>query len=90
MIEFFEYSSPQSKPMDKNRPVNNHGHTHVCVDVTNIEDEYVRLVNNGVEFHAPPQDFGQVKATYGRDCDGNVFELQEIVDPEHPAKVFDV
>ena len=39
-FEFFEYSSPQSQPMDKNRPVNNHGHTHVCVDVTNIEDEY--------------------------------------------------
>ena len=90
MIEFFEYSSPQSQPMDKNRPVNNHGHTHVCVDVTNIEDEYKRLLQNGVEFHAPPQDFGQVKATYGRDCDGNVFELQEIIDPNHPAKVFDV
>ena len=90
MIEFFEYSPPQSQPMDKNRPVNNHGHTHVCVDVTNIEDEYKRLLQNGVEFHAPPQDFGQVKATYGRDCDGNVFEIQEIVDPEHPAKVFDV
>ena len=88
MIEFFEYSSPESQPMEKNRPVNNHGHTHVCVDVTDIEVEYKRLLNNGVEFHAPPQDFGQVKATYGRDCDGNVFEIQEIIDPEHPARVF--
>ena len=50
----------------------------------------IRDSQNGVEFHAPPQDFGQVKATYGRDCDGNIFEIQEIVDPEHPAKVFDV
>ena len=53
-------------------------------------DEYDRLLKNGVEFHSPPQNFGQVKATYGRDCDGNVFELQEIIDPNHPAKVFDV
>jgi len=90
MIEFFEYSSPLGEPMDKNRPVNNHGLTHVCVDVTDIEKEYDRLVKNGVYFHAPPKDFGQVKATYGRDCDGNVFELQEIVDPDHPAKVFSV
>ena len=90
MMEFFEYSSPLGEPMDKNRPVNNHGHTHVCVDVTDIEKEYDRLVKNGVYFHAPPKDFGQVKATYGRDCDGNVFELQEIVDPDHPAKVFSV
>ena len=74
--------------MEKNRPVNNHGHTHVCVDVTNIEDAYKTLLQNGVEFHAPPQDFGQVKATYGRDCDGNVFEIQEIIDQNHPAKVF--
>jgi len=88
MIEFFEYSSPPSQPMEENRPVNNHGHTHVCVDVTDIEGEYDRLLKNGVKFHAPPQNFGQVKATYGRDCDGNVFELQEIIDPDHPAKVF--
>ena len=88
MIEFFEYSSPEPELMDKNRPVNNHGHTHVCVDVTNIEEEYDRLVKNGVTFHAPPQDFGEVKATYGRDIDGNVFELQEIIAKDHPARVF--
>ena len=58
------------------------------LDLNSIEVEYKRLLNNGVEFHAPPQDFGQVKATYGRDCDGNVFEIQEIIDPEHPARVF--
>ncbi|MDA9623392.1 VOC family protein [Rhodobiaceae bacterium] len=88
MIEFFEYLSPEPKVMDKNRPVNNHGHTHVCIDVTNIEDEYERLLKNGVKFHSPPQDFGEVKATYGRDIDGNVFEIQEIIAENHPAKVF--
>ena len=88
MIEFFEYLSPEPKAMDKNRPVNNHGHTHVCIDVTNIEDEYERLLKNGVKFHSPPQDFGEVKATYGRDIDGNVFEIQEIIAENHPAKVF--
>jgi len=88
MIEFFEYLSPEPMPMDKNRPVNNHGHTHVCIDVTNINEEYDRLLKNGVKFHSPPQDFGEVKATYGRDIDGNVFEIQEIIAKDHPARVF--
>ena len=34
------------------------------------------------------QRFNEVKATYGRDCDGNIFEIQEIIDQNHPAKVF--
>ena len=88
MIEFFEYNTPPSIPLQKNGPVNNHGHTHLCVDVTDIEKEYNRLLDNGVEFHSAPKDFGQVKATYGRDCDGNIFEIQEIIDQNHPAKVF--
>ena len=58
------------------------------LDVTDIEKEYNRLLDNGVEFHSAPKDFGQVKATYGRDCDGNIFEIQEIIDQNHPAKVF--
>ena len=52
------------------------------------EKEYNRLLDNGVAFHSAPKDFGQVKATYGRDCDGNIFEIQEIIDQNHPAKVF--
>ena len=74
--------------MQKNRPVNNHGHTHFCFDVTNIDEVYNNLVSKGIKFHCPPQDFGSVKATYGRDIDGNVFEIQEIISSNHPAKVF--
>lgn len=88
MIEFFEYSSPEPMAMQENRPVNNHGHTHICFDVTNIDEVYNDLVSKGVKFHCPPKDFGSVKATYGRDIDGNVFEIQEIIASKHPAKVF--
>ena len=87
---FFYYESIiVIRSMEKNRPVNNHGHTHLCVDVTDIEVEYKRLLKNGVPVYVPPQEIGkQVKTTYGRDCDGNVFESQEIIDPEHPNKGF--
>jgi len=80
MIEIFEYSSPQPKPGDPNRPVCDHGITHICLDVTDLDAEYDRLKTAGMTFHCPPQMLGRsVKTTYGRDPDGNVVELQEIL-----------
>lgn len=87
-VELFEFSTPEPQPMDPNRPVCNHGHTHLCLDVVDIGSVYNKLKDAGVRFHAPPQDFGSVRATYGRDPDGNVFELQEIMNADDPAQVF--
>ncbi len=87
-LELFEFSNPEPQPMDPDRPVNNHGHTHICMDVTDIHEVYKALLEAGVRFHHPPQDFGGVRATYARDPDGNVFELQEIVDPDDPTRLF--
>jgi catechol 2,3-dioxygenase-like lactoylglutathione lyase family enzyme len=61
-----------------------HGITHIALDVRNIGAEYERLSAAGMRFHCPPLDMGTVKATYGRDPDGNVVELQEILDDESP------
>ncbi len=84
MIEIFEYTTPEPRPSDPERPVCDHGITHLCLDVTGIDAEYERLVAAGMRFHSPPQDLGAVKATYGRDPDGNVVELQEVIDRESP------
>ena len=64
---------------DGDRPVHKHGITHLCFDVDDVEAEYQRLLAAGVRFHTPPQDFGSARATYGRDPDGNVFELQQLM-----------
>ncbi|HLS97352.1 MAG TPA: VOC family protein [Porticoccaceae bacterium] len=88
-IELFEFKTPEPAPMDPNRPVCNHGHTHICFDVVNIHEVYDRLVAAGIRFHAPPQDFGAIRATYGRDPDGNVFEIQELMDRDDPGQLFD-
>jgi catechol 2,3-dioxygenase-like lactoylglutathione lyase family enzyme len=85
MIEIFEYSSPAPREGDPGRPVCDHGITHICVDVVDIESEYERLKAAGMTFHCPPQDLGIAKATYGRDPDGNVVELQEVLDPGSPT-----
>ncbi len=84
LIEVFEYASPSPRPGDPRRPVCDHGITHICLDVVDIEFEYERLKAAGMRFHCPPLDLGIAKATYGRDPDGNVVELQEVVDKGSP------
>ncbi len=86
-LEIFEFSTPEPAPMDPDRPVCNHGHTHLCLDVVDINQVYNQLLEKGVRFHAPPQDFGSCKATYGRDPDGNVFEIQELMSAQDPSQV---
>jgi catechol 2,3-dioxygenase-like lactoylglutathione lyase family enzyme len=81
MIELFQYESPPPRPGEPDRPVCDHGITHICLDVTDVEAEYQRLTGAGMRFHCPPQDLGFARATYGRDPDGNVVEILEIVDP---------
>lgn len=88
IIEIFQYVSPEGKPGNPNRPANDVGLTHVCFDVVNIFPIYNRLKAAGVEFNCEPQNFSdRVIATYGRDPDGNLFELQEIIYENHPARL---
>lgn len=79
-IELFQYSAPEPRvtraldPQDK-------GYTHMCVDVTDIEQEYERLKGLGMTFgHFEPMNMGHVKSVYGRDPEGNVIEIQETAD----------
>jgi catechol 2,3-dioxygenase-like lactoylglutathione lyase family enzyme len=88
-LELFQYDSPQPRPADPQRDPSWHGYTHFCLDVVDIDAEYRRLSANGMTFHAPPptvDEMGQarLRAIYARDPDGNIVELQEILDPEVP------
>ena len=77
-LEIFEFVSPVPKAVDYHRPVCDHGITHICFNVVDIESVYRRLKASGMHFHCAPQCFGREgKATYGRDPDGNVIELFE-------------
>ena len=78
-IEMFEYSAPEPKPIPSGWKVCDHGYTHICVEVDDIDGEYERLSKAGVTFHAPPQAFGGMKAVYCRDPEGHVIELLEVL-----------
>jgi predicted enzyme related to lactoylglutathione lyase len=69
-----------------------HGITHVCVDVDDLDADHERLSSAGMSFHAPPQDLGGgVRTTCGRDPDGNVVELPELRPAtEHPYSTYQI
>jgi len=76
-LEVFEFSSPRAKPQQPDRPVSDHGISHVCLQVQDIHEEYERLKAAGMRFHCAPKPEAIGFVTYGRDPDGNVVELLE-------------
>lgn len=61
--------------------------SEICFLTDDIEREYKRLLNKGVEFLSKPQEFdfseygfGKSKAVYFRDLDGNILELVEEIE----------
>jgi catechol 2,3-dioxygenase-like lactoylglutathione lyase family enzyme len=79
-IEMFEFATPPPDRLDGERDVNQYGFTHLCLDVSDTEAAYRRLLAAGMSFHCTPIGTAGVKAVYGRDPFGNVLELQEILD----------
>ena len=79
-IEMFEFAKPAQPRDDSGSPVNVHGYTHLCLDVTDVRAIHARLKAAGMRFHSDPVDKAGVRTVYGRDPFGNAIELQEIVD----------
>jgi catechol 2,3-dioxygenase-like lactoylglutathione lyase family enzyme len=78
-IEVFQYTQPVGEPIDPR--MCDTGLTHLCLYCDDVFAEYERLSALGMEFNCPPGGSAATRATYGRDCDGNVVELLQIVDP---------
>ena len=79
-MELFQYSKPEPTG---SHPINAYdkGYTHMCIDVTEIEQEFERLKGLGMTFSQPaPIDVGHVKTVYGQDPEGNLIEIQETID----------
>jgi catechol 2,3-dioxygenase-like lactoylglutathione lyase family enzyme len=84
-LEIFQFSSPRPRPQEGDRPVIDHGFTHICIVVDDAAAECARLEAMGVRLHCPVIGADlPVTGTYGRDPDGNVFEILEVRDMNHP------
>jgi catechol 2,3-dioxygenase-like lactoylglutathione lyase family enzyme len=84
-LEIFEFAAPIPEPQDPNRPVSSYGLNHICITVDDAVAECKRLEALGLRLHCPPiKSELPVTGTYGRDPDGNVIEILQIIDPAHP------
>lgn len=85
-IEFFEFASPPPKAVVGDRPVNDHGITHLCIAVDDAVAECARLEKLGLRLHCPPSPHSDspLAGTYARDPDGNVIEILEVRDSANP------
>ncbi len=77
-LELWEYEYPVPERKEFDHSAADHGIAHFALQVTDIHEEYERLSNNGMTFHAPPVDLGSSFAIYGRDPFGNILELYEV------------
>lgn len=73
-LEFWEYDQPRTTPVDRRNAVAP-GWNHLCFESDDIDADHARLMTLGVELHTPPHPFGSARVFFGRDPDGNIFEV---------------
>ena len=83
-IELFQYVKPAPKEAEPLRACD-YGYTHIGLDVTDVDAAWERLSALGIRFERRPVDLGPVKLIYGKDPDGNLLEIQEFLEEDHPT-----
>ena len=83
-VEVFEFTSPEPAPQPPDRPVCDHGYTHLAfeVDADRMDGIYTELERAGVRWHTEPVRDDGVVVTYGRDPFGNVIEIMAYTRPD--------
>lgn len=78
MLELFEYTDPQGKPMPPTRPQADHGFIHIGFQSQNVRGDYASLREKKVRFISEPVEFRPgVWIVYFYGPDGEVCELRE-------------
>lgn len=84
-LEIFQFASPSPRAQASSWRVVDHGLTHICFAVDDARAECARLEALGVRLHCPViQSDLPVCGTYARDPDGNVIEILEVREAQHP------
>jgi len=73
-IEMWEYHEPRTHPVAR-RNATDLGWNLLCFQVDDITDEHRRLTDMGIELHGDATSNAHGSSLYGRDPDGNIFQL---------------
>lgn len=73
-LEFWQYKQPATSSVAR-RNAAEMGWNHLCFESDDIDADHARLVAAGVELHGAPMTLGDARVAFGRDPDGNIFEL---------------
>lgn len=76
-LEFWEYDHPRTTAAER-RNAAAPGWNHLCFESDDIDADHARLLGLGVELHTAPLPFGSARVFFGRDCDGNIFEVLQL------------
>lgn len=78
VLEIFQFNAGNPATQNPDRPLVDHGITHMCLAVEDLDAEYQRLTAGGMKFLGEPAKVAPgVRSVYGRDPFGNVIELEE-------------
>ena len=85
-LEFWEYREPVTAAPVGKLGVTDFGYSY-SLEVGDIQAEYARMKEIGVEFISEPVLMGEFWQVYANDVDGNVFALRQWVDANSPWSV---
>jgi len=82
-LELWQYRSPETHVCSGKRAVTGFGYSY-SIEVGDIQSEYARMVDLGVEFVSEPVLMADYWQVYAHDIDGNVFALRQWLDADSP------
>jgi catechol 2,3-dioxygenase-like lactoylglutathione lyase family enzyme len=85
-LELWEYVKPVTPALAGKLDSTALGYSY-SIEVGDIQSEYSRMFDLGVEFVSEPVLLGEFWQVYANDIDGNVFSLRQAVDPNSPLSV---
>jgi catechol 2,3-dioxygenase-like lactoylglutathione lyase family enzyme len=86
VIEIWQYVSPETPEFTGQRAVTALGYSF-SIEVADIQVEYRRLTELGLDFVSEPVELDGFWQVYSRDLDGNIFSLRQAIDPQSRLSV---